>query len=1307
MPEQDSPQSKSNIKKILGGLGILISLIAVIGVIAVSGTFTKVKVENLSITNLTSNSATVVWTTNLPAQAYVEVSSRTDFKDKIVFYDDRDIEEVGAGEYELQKPTSRLTHHVTLRGLKPEEEYYYKIVNNRQAYDGNELKFSTVIATENLKTPDPVYGRINKKDGGLVEEGVVILQKISEEAVSQKVSTVLQEGTYSIDASNLYNEELDSEFVQADYTQELNVLGVDQGVSKTKIVVAPEADQPVEDIIQGEDKVVEATTQIQTLAEEKYGNTSIDNNCCNVPTWNGRPSNGCQGDDWKKGYAACVEQGQCGCTLRKGMEEQEVESPDVKVQAEYTVDLAKCTCTFDDASKKDKYCKKVDGQYCEFGKTMQKHCNAYKGVENRIYAEEVQGNPLNCGTQQQNYVPPVATEQPPCSGNGFEQCRLNNLCVELKQNEYSEGNGSQNYPNSNCIDDQVVVKMFRHTDGNCGFNFVRCTKGVKTGTGNNDQPVGSQTPAQSAVSVCNYNDGDRGSNTGANEKYDGSCWIKSLKKDDCRKGDKCGTTTQGQCKCGSEMINSGDTCTDDSVKCEGAAASAQPAAPDVTPNNPASVVPEANIVSANNTITVNVNISIYNIPSSVSDAEKAKMNTPTEATPLEVSTDGKYVRLVFASGYFCGWADGKELGVDTSKLVKVTAPVRCDLTKGLQIGKIRFEISPEVTNAVAELPSAAIDSMRKMYLYCIVNPETPACNGVGTVEAATIDELARKAGAASSEFSGYIGSWINYFLYCKANPADAMCPKPVAGSASSSPSTTAVVPVGLIVPDEVLKFVRSIASTGLNSFVKILEYCKAYPATPACGGEGLDEARLRDLATKAGTVLSDTKSTTIEMFRKIAIYCKTYPATTECGGSGLDSAKLSELLRKAEEYLKTVPTDLGGTLERIAEAIVSNEDAKAKGIAVMKYPSGSSYKYKMIYSNSISGAKQEGSGFAQIGYKGGDFNVNLYYIQGATKYLAISTGSNNLIIKNVLSDTELATYQGLDISTLGVGWDPNIINFDPPASGVTIYSEDGEIEIDVYAQDPSLMEPGKYAIGGTNTTTKEFTLTVPGKVVYFQDLNGDGIKQDNEPLYDGDVASLNIQFNKVSEVQSYNIKSGWSLISFPILMRGDGTANIVKASDLLKKMNEGSIVATQVVAFRSGKFLPYSYRKDEKGNEVKFGDDFSILPGEAYFIRSYSTGNFNVNGNKIQNAQEIGIENGWNLVGFYNSNKLSFKGFEILGQLGTAGVKADTLSKWEDGMYYTIVSQDTKQYGNDFSVYPYQGYFLRVTDRGAGKFKPV
>ena len=157
---------------------------------------------------------------------------------------------------------------------------------------------------------------------------------------------------------------------------------------------------------------------------------------------------------------------------------------------------------------------------------------------------------------------------------------------------------------------------------------------------------------------------------------------------------------------------------------------------------------------------------------------------------------------------------------------------------------------------------------------------------------------------------------------------------------------------------------------------------------------------------------------------------------------------------------------------------------------------------------------------------------------------------------------------------------------------------------------------------------------------------------------------------------------------------------IKKASELIEYLNKQGTEITTITAYRGGKFLPYVIR-----DGVGFGDDFNILPGEGYFVLTHSSGEFIFTGTKVKDGLEVQLYQGWNLVNIYNSEVESYSGFDILKKMREQSVGADILSKWEDGMYTNIVSEESGEYGTDFNVYQSRGYFVRVTGE-SGQFTP-
>jgi hypothetical protein len=245
-----------------------------------------------------------------------------------------------------------------------------------------------------------------------------------------------------------------------------------------------------------------------------------------------------------------------------------------------------------------------------------------------------------------------------------------------------------------------------------------------------------------------------------------------------------------------------------------------------------------------------------------------------------------------------------------------------------------------------------------------------------------------------------------------------------------------------------------------------------------------------------------------------------------------------------------------------------------------------------------------------------------------------------------------------------------------------------------YAQGETVT-PGVYTVQGDNVTTKTIVVGTEGSVTYFNDLNGNGVRDDGEPEIENPGIQVNLE--KTAEVSTYGLKVGWSVVAFPTVMKGDGTSNVEKASQLIKELNAQGAQVTHVVMYDGGKFYTYSERQDANGNPVVFGDDFTILPGKGYFVKNYREAGVVLKGLVIENSVPLSLIPGWNLVGFYNASKEEYQGFALLEQMQSKSISADALSKWENSKYYNLILQDGSKYGNDYKVYRNVGYWLRMT----------
>jgi len=199
---------------------------------------------NLRITNITSTSATISWTTNRKDNGFVIYGLNDSFDGDIVEsytasnkgFDERDIlnyQKESINNLNDTHPTKQdkyYSHFVTLRNLEPNARYYFrltnglktwdksKIVNKEKWYDidlATDTSFKTLeYSPKNVKSPDPAYGSIETPSQTPLTDTIVHLQayKTDDSGVvdnlteSNIISTLVNEdGGWSIDKNLLYS----------------------------------------------------------------------------------------------------------------------------------------------------------------------------------------------------------------------------------------------------------------------------------------------------------------------------------------------------------------------------------------------------------------------------------------------------------------------------------------------------------------------------------------------------------------------------------------------------------------------------------------------------------------------------------------------------------------------------------------------------------------------------------------------------------------------------------------------------------------------------------------------------------------------------------------------------------------------------------------------------------------------------------------------------------------------------------------------------------------------------------------------
>ncbi len=201
----------------------------------------------------------------------------------------------------------------------------------------------------------------------------------------------------------------------------------------------------------------------------------------------------------------------------------------------------------------------------------------------------------------------------------------------------------------------------------------------------------------------------------------------------------------------------------------------------------------------------------------------------------------------------------------------------------------------------------------------------------------------------------------------------------------------------------------------------------------------------------------------------------------------------------------------------------------------------------------------------------------------------------------------------------------------------------------------------------------------------------------------------------IQQVKTYELKTGWNLVSFPLVLDEEYTA-----SKLLEEIAEQGGYATTVSTYESGKWITYKQRAD-----ISFSDeDFKIYPGRGYWIRIHKPVTYQIAGHLPENPTELDLETGWNLVGIhsgYNEDEKQewnhdagddgWKAGELIDTVQSEDIKLDIVTQYKGGKYESYIKDKPSGgneeifFGTDYILEEKKGYFVRVR-KGGNTFTP-
>ena len=251
----------------------------------------------------------------------------------------------------------------------------------------------------------------------------------------------------------------------------------------------------------------------------------------------------------------------------------------------------------------------------------------------------------------------------------------------------------------------------------------------------------------------------------------------------------------------------------------------------------------------------------------------------------------------------------------------------------------------------------------------------------------------------------------------------------------------------------------------------------------------------------------------------------------------------------------------------------------------------------------------------------------------------------------------------------------------------------------VYAQpvpdviDPNALNKGTYRIVVPGYNNAEFSISTDNaSVKYFDDKNANGVKDSGEDYID--PTTFTISVSKLSDLTTYTLNSGWNLIALNFVSNDFKTV-----SQLAAEMNRQGIHVVQISKYDNGNWIHFAYRLNDGEEPETFGNNFTLVPGEGYFIRALDAGTIVLKGQRFTSSVPLQLNLGWNLESIQSPAKYTANSF--LSKCNELGANCTAISKFTDNTYESVVNFENQIFGNNFDIKNTEGYF--VLNRGANK----
>lgn len=237
--------------------------------------------------------------------------------------------------------------------------------------------------------------------------------------------------------------------------------------------------------------------------------------------------------------------------------------------------------------------------------------------------------------------------------------------------------------------------------------------------------------------------------------------------------------------------------------------------------------------------------------------------------------------------------------------------------------------------------------------------------------------------------------------------------------------------------------------------------------------------------------------------------------------------------------------------------------------------------------------------------------------------------------------------------------------------------------------DPTSLKRGVYYIEIPGFETAEFIVSQESMdILYFEDKNGDGIRQSNEEYIDPTIYEISL--SKTASVTTRDIERGWNLLGFEIF-----SENYDTASELYDYFELQGIIISQISQYDNGNWIQYVVSRNQDGVKEAFGANFNLVPGKGYFVRSENSGTVSFIGQEYDSSVPLRFTSGWNLLSVQSA--IGYTAESLMSLCTNNGITCSNVSRWVDGGGY-YESYEIVQgigFGENFNLFENDGYFVK------------